>query len=428
MLPVVVVTTQPPAPVEAPGVSGRDRVGLGFVVLYTLAFMASCLMLIAPLLVTLALRVGDLVGAAAAPGRLALALAVGSFLSLFANPLFGKLSDRTTSRFGMRRPWMLLGLAGGTVGIATIAYARTFTVVLLGWCVAQVFFNALLAVQVAVLPDQVPAAQRGMVSGVLGVCVPVASVCGTYLVNVFSPNTVAMFLGPVALGAVFIVLFAAVLPDRRLPPGSVPRWSWREFAGTFYVSPRRHRDFSWVFLSRFLFVMAFAFLTSYQVYYLLADLGSSQDRVPHQVFVATLVSSAGVVVASLVGGKLSDSSGRRKVFVLAAAVVYGVAMFMVALAGDFATFLVGVAVSGVGFGVYVAVDLALVTEVLPSAADTAKDMGVFNIANSLPYSVAPAVAPAILAVSGGRYPALFAFAGACALASALVVSRVRSVR
>lgn len=247
--------------------------------------------------------------------------------------------------------------------------------VLVGWCVAQLFFNALLAAQVAVLPDQVPAAQRGMVSGVLGVCVPVASVCGTYLVNVFSPNTAAMFLGPVAVGAVFIVLFAAVLQDRRLPPGSAPQWSWREFAETFYVSPRRHRDFSWVFLSRFLFVMAFAFLTSYQVYYLLADLGSSQDRVPHQVFVATLVSSAGVVVASLLGGKLSDWWGRRKVFVLAAAVVYGVAMFMVALAGDFSAFLVGVAVSGVGFGVYVAVDLALVTEALPSAEHTAQGPG-----------------------------------------------------
>lgn len=385
-------------------------------------------MLIAPLLVTLALKVGDLVGAEEAPGRLALTLAAGSFLALFANPLSGRLSDRTTSRFGMRRPWMLLGLAGGTVGITTIAYAPTFAVVVVGWCVAQVFFNALLAVQVAVLPDQVPAAQRGMVSGVLGVCVPVASVCGTYLVNAFSPNTVAMFLGPVAVGAAFIVLFAAVLPDRRLISGTPPRWSWREFAGTFYVSPRRHRDFARVFLSRFLFVMAFAFLTSFQVYYLLADLGSSKGRVPHQVFVATLVSSAGVVVASLLGGKLSDRWGRRRVFVLVAAVVYAVAMLIVGLAGDFATFLFGVAVSGVGFGVYVAVDLALVTQVLPSAADTAKDMGVFNIANALPYSVAPAVAPAILAVSGGRYSALFAFAGACALASALVVSRVRSVR
>jgi MFS family permease len=237
-----------------------------------------------------------------------------------------------------------------------------------------------------------------------------------------------MFLGPVGVGAVFIVAFAVVLPDRRQPADGVPRWSWRELAATFYVSPRKHRDFSWVFLSRFLFVMAFAFLTSYQVYYLLADLGSTADGVPHQVFVATLVSSTGVVVASLLGGKLSDWWGRRKVFVVSAALVYGVAMFMVAMADDFTAFLVAVAVSGVGFGVYVAVDLALVTEVLPSAADTAKDMGVFNIANALPYSIAPAVAPAILAISGDRYSALFAFAGACALASAVVVSRVRSVR
>ncbi|MFL6134712.1 MAG: MFS transporter [Nocardioidaceae bacterium] len=413
------------SPADVPAAA---RAGVGFVTLYTLAFMSSCLMLIAPLLVTLALKVSDLAGADRAPSRLALVLAVGSFLSLFANPFFGKLSDRTTSRFGMRRPWMLLGLAGGSVGIVIVAIAPNIGVVLIGWCVAQVFFNALLAVQVAVLPDQVPEAQRGVVSGVLGICVPVASVSGTYLVNLFAGNQVAMFVVPCAAGAVFIVLFAAVLDDRRLDPGDRPPWSLREFAGTFYVSPRRNPDFAWVFLSRFLFVMAFAFLTGYQVYYLLAELGSSEGQVPHQVFVATLVSSAGVVAASLAGGRLSDWVGRRKVFVLAAALVYGLAMFAVALADDFSAFLVGVAVSGVGFGVYVAVDLALVTEVLPSAADTAKDLGVFNIANALPYTVAPALAPLILAISGGRYPALFAVAGLCAVASAVVICRVRTVR
>jgi MFS family permease len=404
------------------------RVGPAFVVMYALAFMASCLMLIAPLLVTLALKVSDLVGSEDAPSRLALVLAVGSFLALFANPVFGKLSDRTTSPLGMRRPWMLLGLAGGTVGIATIAFATTFTWVLVGWCVAQVFFNALLAVQVAVLPDQVPTSQRGLVSGVLGICVPVASVSGTYLVNLFTGHPVAMFLAPVGVGAVFIVVFVLTLDDRRLRPEDRPVWSWRQLAGTFYVSPRDHPDFAWVFLSRFLFVMAFAFLTGYQVYYLLADLGGSADSVAHQVFVATLVSSVAVVAASLVGGRLSDRWRRRKAFVLVAALVYGLAMFLVALAGDFGGFLVGVAISGIGFGVYVAVDLALVTEVLPSAAETAKDMGVFNVANALPYSVAPALAPLVLAVSGDRYPALFAVAGACALASAVAVSRVRSAR
>jgi MFS family permease len=422
------LTSERFAVVGSPSPAEPSRVGIGFVAAYALAFTASCLMLIAPLLVTLALKVAELVGAERAPSRLALVLAVGSFLALFANPFFGKLSDRTTSRFGMRRPWMLVGLAGGSIGIVTIALAPTFALVLVGWCVAQVFFNALLAVQVAVLPDQVPAPQRGLVSGVLGVCVPVASVSGTYLVNVFSGNQVAMFLVPVGAGAVFIVLFALVLDDRRLDREERPSWSLRDFAGTFYVSPRRNPDFAWVFLSRFLFVMAFAFLTGYQVYYLLAELGSSEAEVPHQVFVATLVSSTGVVAASLIGGRASDRVGRRKVFVLAAAVVYGMAMLAVAFADSFTAFLIGVAVSGIGFGVYVAVDLALVTEVLPSAADTAKDLGVFNIANALPYSVAPAIAPAVLALSGGRYPALFAVAAACAMAAAVVIVRVRTVR
>ena len=83
---------------------------------------------------------------------------------MFANPFFGRLSDRTTSRLGMRRPWMVIGLAGGSLGILVVALAPSIAVVLLGWCIAQLFFNALLATLVAVLPDQVPVAQRGTVS------------------------------------------------------------------------------------------------------------------------------------------------------------------------------------------------------------------------------------------------------------------------
>jgi MFS family permease len=93
-----------------------------------------------------------------------------------------------------------------------------------------------------------------------------------------------------------------------------------------------------------------------------------------------------VVAASLIGGKLSDRTGRRKVFVLTAAVVYGLAMFALAIAGDFNGFLVGMAIGGLGFGVYVAVDLALVVDVLPDQDNAAKDLGVFNVAGALPFS------------------------------------------
>jgi len=111
---------------------------------------------------------------------------------MLGNPFLGKLSDRTSGPWGMRRPWMVIGLLGGSLGVLVVAVARTVPVVLAGWCVAQPFFNALLAALVAVLPDQVPATQRGQVSGVLGICLPVASVCGTFLVQLFAGNQLAM--------------------------------------------------------------------------------------------------------------------------------------------------------------------------------------------------------------------------------------------
>ena len=169
-------------------------VGWGFIALYALAVMSTSLLFIAPLLVTLALKINSLVGIDRAPSRLALVAGIGAIVAMFANPFFGKLSDRTSSRLGMRRPWMFIGLVGGSLGILVVALAPNIAVVLIGWCIAQLFFNALLAAQIAVLPDHVPITQRGLVSGALGVCLPVASVSGTFLVNLFSGNELAMFM------------------------------------------------------------------------------------------------------------------------------------------------------------------------------------------------------------------------------------------
>ena len=404
------------------------RVGWGFISLYALAYMSTSLLFVAPLLVTLPLKVNSLVGIKQAPNSLALVAGVGALLAMLGNPLFGKMSDRTGSRWGMRRPWMVTGLAGGCLGILVVALAPSIPVVLAGWCIAQLFFNALLAAMVAVLPDQIPSVQRGLVSGVLGVCLPVASVCGTFLVKLFTGSLLAMFLAPCAIGGLFVLLFAVTLNDRRLARADMPKWSLREFASTFYVNPRKNPDFSWAFASRFMFVMAYAFLASYQAYYLLDKIGSAQADVPQQIFLGTLAQSAVIVAASVIGGKLSDRTGRRKIFVLTASIVYGLALFVVASASSFNGFLVGMAIGGLGFGVYVAVDLALVVDVLPDRHSAAKDLGVFNIAAALPFSIAPAIAPAILAMGGGSYGGLYAVAGLCAIIGAFAVLPVKRVR
>jgi MFS family permease len=404
------------------------RVGWGFISLYTLAYISTSLVFIAPLLVTLALKVNSLVGIERAPDSLALVAGIGALLAMFGNPFFGKMSDRTSSRLGMRRPWMVIGLVGGSLGILVVALAPSIAVVLVGWCLAQLFFNALLAAMVAVLPDQVPAAQRGLVAGVLGVCTPIASVSGTFVVKLFTGNQLAMFLAPCAIGGFFILLFAVRLKDRRLAKADKPTWSLRELASTFYVNPRKNPDFAWAFVSRFMFILAYAFLVTYQAYYLLEKIGSAKAEVPQQIFLGTLVQSVVVVAASLIGGKLSDRTGRRKIFVLTASVVYGVAMFMIAIASNFNGFLVGMAIGGLGFGIYVAVDLALVVDVLPDKDNAAKDLGVFNMAGALPFSIAPGIAPAILALGGGSYAVLYAVAGVSAMAGAATILPVKRVR
>lgn len=402
-------------------------VGWRFITPYALAFMSTSLVFLAPTLVTLPLKINALVGNERAADSLALVAGIGALVAMVGNPIFGRLSDRTTSRFGMRRPWMVIGLAGGCVGILIVAEAPSIPVVLLGWCLAQLFFNALLAAQAAVLPDQVAPAQRGMVSGVLGVCLPLAAVSGTLLVKLFAGNHLATFLVPCGIGGFFILLFAFLLRDRHLDSSDAAGWSLRGLASDFFVKPKTNPDFAWAFASRFMFVVAYAFLVTYQAFYLIDKIHSAKADVPQQIFVGTLVQSVCVVATSLIAGRLSDRTGRRKSFVFAASIVYGIAMFVFATATTFDGFLIGMAISGLGFGVYVAVDLALLVDVLPHQDDNAKDLGVFNIASALPFSLAPAVTPTILAMGGG-YSALYTVAGLCAVMAAVAIWRVKGVR
>src|SRR5207244_13439978 len=96
----------------------------------------------------------------------------------------------------------------------------------------------------------------------------------------------------------------------------------REFAGTFYVRPRTSPDFAWAFASRFMFLLAYALLTTYEAYFLLGKIGSAVADVPQQIFLGTLVQSVLIVAASLSAGKLSDWTVRRKLFVFIASTVY----------------------------------------------------------------------------------------------------------
>lgn len=403
----------------------------GFIAVYALAVFGVFLALLTPPVLTMALRIAEV-----APDRkesvLSMALGLGALVSLLVNPVAGLLSDRTTSRWGMRRPWILAGMVVGSLGLAMIATGDT-TAIVLGWCVTQLGFNFVIPTLLAVLPDQVPTRQHGRVSGLLNAGFPVGVVAGVFIAQSVAPQTLAMFMVPAAIAAAAVLLFLVVLDDRRLDPAEITPMDLIGFARSFWISPREAPDFCWAWLSRFLLFMGLATLMSYQVFYLLDQIGLSQAAIPETMLTSTLISTATTVLGSLVGGWLSDRIKRRKVFVLASALIYGAGLAVISLSSQLDGFLWGIGICGLGQGVYLAVDLALVTEVLPDkTGGAAKGIGIISLANNIPQSLAPAIAPMFLAVTAtggkGNYSLLFTVAAVFALLGAAALLPIRGVK
>lgn len=414
--------------IDAP--RARTRVGAGFVFLYALALVGLWMALLTPPIMTLALRVAAL-DAAHKEANLSLIMGLGAVVAMLANPIVGLLSDRTTSRHGMRRPWLIGGVVVGVFGLYLVAVGNIPTLVL-GWCIAQLGFNALLATLVALLPDQVPLEQRGTVSGVMGMCLPVGALTGIVVVQASGASTLGMFMWPGLVALVMVGLLTMVLKDRRLEPSLVQPLEFSGFFKSFWVSPRKAPDFAWAFVSRFMLFIGLATLLTYQVYFLIDRLNYTPEQIPGAMIASTLTSTVPLVLGSAASGWLSDRLRLRKPFVWMSALIYACGLAVIGMSGDFSHFLIGTAIAGFGQGVYLSVDLALVTEVLPNKeTDAAKDLGIFNLANALPQSIAPALAPLFLSIGrvtgGHNYTALFIAAAVFAGLGALAIVPVKRV-
>ncbi|GGM10923.1 MFS transporter [Streptomyces fumigatiscleroticus] len=398
---------------------------------FSLAFaqFGAYLAVLTPVTVTLALRVSQIVPEADRGTALGQVLSVGALLAMIGNPVFGALSDRTTSRFGRRRPWLAGGMVAGFAGLLVVALGSSVPVLMLGWALAQLGTNATLSAVTSCIPDLIPPHQQARVSGVVGLTISLSMVAGSALAQLFGDSLALAFLVPGVIGLAAVALLVVVMRDRPARAGAFEPYSVKEFARSFWVNPRRHPDFAWNFAGRFLVFTGASCVTSYQVYFLMDRLGYTDGQVTDKVFVGTLVMVAATVAGSLLGGQLSDRSGRRKPYVLGSSLAMGVSLAMLASAHSFGMYLAALAVFGFGEGLYLSVDLALAAAVLPNPDESAKDMGVLNIGNALPQSLVPIIAPSLLALGGGgNYGALFLFGAVAAVLGALSVQFVRSVK
>ncbi|MCO1654546.1 MFS transporter [Pseudonocardia humida] len=399
------------------------RVGAGWIGAFSLAWVGLHVGLFGAIQILLPQQT-EALAPADKEAALAVVLGFGAAFSLVANPLFGALSDRTTSRWGRRAPWMAIGFVGGAVALGVLAVSPTITVVIIGWCLAQTLLNASAAALSAGVPDQVPPEQRGTAAGYVGLALIVGVAVGTGLA-VLAGSTTAGYLACAAFMLIAAVPYLLLRRDTALDPAHRPPWNWGAFLRGFWVDPRRYPDFGWAWLTRFLINLGNSIALLYLFFYLKDAVGVPDPATG--VLIATAVDLGFMLIAVVLTGMWSDRVGRRRVFVTGGGLLMAGAAFTIAVWPTWTGVLVAAAVLGLGFGTYTSVDFALLTQVLPSSTDRARDLGVLNIASSLPQVIAPVVAAPIVTGLGG-YPVLYGVAGAVGLAGAVLVFRIRSVR
>lgn len=357
---------------------------------------------------------------------LALVTGVGAAVSTVLNPVWGAASDRTTWRYGRRLPWVLGGAATGGLAMLGLATADSVWTMTAAWALAQAGLNAMLAALSATVPDQVPVDRRGAVGGLLAIAQTLGVVVGSGI----AAATGSIAAGYLTLAAVLVLStlpYAVNSRDRRLPvPARTDRGVGALLRG-FWVSPRAHPDFGWAWITRFLMNLGNALLLLYLLYYLTDAVGLTDAAAEDTVFGLTTVYGVCTVLTAFAGGVWSDRTGRRKVFVLWSGLITSAALALFALVPTVPAVWLAAAVLGIGFGAYTSVDFALITQVLPTDRDRARDLGLSNIASALPQVLAPPLAAGVLAAGLG-YPALFVLAAAVSVLGSVLIRAIRGVR
>ncbi|WP_309711243.1 MFS transporter [Pseudolysinimonas sp.] len=348
----------------------------------------------------------------------------GAF-ALMVYPLAGALSDRTTSRLGRRKPWIMAGTLLFAVSLGLLGLQTTFVGMGVFWTLAIIGFCILTAALTATISDQVPVDQRGIISGWIAAPQAIGLVLGLVLIDGLGLDTVTGYLVMAGVVVVLVIPFLVLAPDARLAKEDRPPLSPRSLLAGFWISPRTYPDFGWTLLSRILVNVGNALGTTLLFFFLAHGLG--RDDPTGDLIMLSLVYVVFIILSSLLLGRWSDRVGRRKPFVVVSALFQAVAAGLLAFVPDFSIAIIAGALLGIGYGAFLSVDQALATQVLPNAATRGKDLGIMNIATTVPQAVAPLLGAWIVAVVAG-FTGLFVISAVATILGALAVLPVKAVR
>jgi MFS family permease len=363
------------------------------------------------------------------------ALGIGGVLAMTVPVLVGAWSDRLNTRFGRRRPIMVAGTLLTIPGLLILMAASNYPEIVVGYVIIQFFFNGAQAAYAGIIPDVVPAQQVGKASGFLATMTQLGIGGGLGVTSLLGGNrAIYLVMGAVAVLSLLPTLWAAraeglepIPPPPHRPLGE----AIKEF-----VRPLHEGDFAWVIFTRLMvsagITVVLYFLVNFFGDVVLASKSDAAKFTSNWLLV--------VVVTALpfgfFGGQISDRIKRRKIFVyLAGAAQSFVALVFIAFYPKSIPLVYALGVAyGIGYGLYFAVDWALACDTLPDKTKSAKDMGLFHIALTLPQAILPLFGGALIdylnkhIASNAGYRVVFSSAVLFLFVGTVLVSRIKTVR
>jgi MFS family permease len=314
----------------------------------------------------------------------------GALIGILIQPTVGYLSDFTVSKWGRRKPYIVFGSLLDVVFLLGIAMGNSVLVLAAFVLLLNVSTNIARGPFQGYVPDLVAEPQVGMASAMVGLMQVVGNVTGFLLVSL-AVGFGVMELSLVAVAIVELVTMASVVlrVGKGMPPKPREGRSWTTIAKEAWATDiLRERSYVWLLFSRLLFLVAGSLLVNFVVIYLSRAFGMTKAEANGMYVVILVAVVAANVLAIIPASRLSDRIG-RKPLIFAACLGGAAGAAIIALTPSIPVAILGAALFGAANGTFLAVDWALMTDIIPRAS-AGRYMGMSNVAtgSAAPISIA----------------------------------------
>src|SRR5947208_2830878 len=332
---------------------------------------------------------------------------IGAAFAIVWQPAIGALSDNSRFRHGRRRPFIAIGVVGDIIFLTLIAFVTSYWTLLVVYVFFQMASNTAQGPYQGMLPDQVPADQRGEASGYYGLMNMLGTIVGFLVVGALLIPTHHVRLAILTLPLVVAIGGALVIfgvPDRRRASTSSQPLA-RSIFLSFAIDTKRYRDFAWLMVSRLFFLMAPVGISTYAFNFIRYTFHYSEGK-------ASLYSSAlqaiVVIFAAILcmtAGFMAERYGKKRL--IAAACIIGAVGSSLLLFSPSLPWILGFGlIVGIALGIFLSVHWAFMTDLIPKA-EAGRYMGVSNIATASAGLIArPILGPIIDGFNNNRQSAV----------------------